>query len=102
MKVDVARFPSTGTSDDEPARAFLQSRIGLWAFWIFALSFGFYLVNVLTWPFVREGRLADMLFETANVDHLIASLTFGVVALAARRLRLSIRALRVLDVATLL
>jgi hypothetical protein len=39
MKVDVARVLPTGATDVEPARAFLQDRIGLWAFWMFVLSF---------------------------------------------------------------
>ena len=42
MKVEVARVLPTGATDVEPARAFLQDRIGLWAFWVFVLSFGFY------------------------------------------------------------
>ena len=55
VKVEVARVLPTGASDDEPQRAFLQDRMGLWAFWVFVLSFGFYLTNMATAPFVRTG-----------------------------------------------
>jgi eukaryotic-like serine/threonine-protein kinase len=102
MKVDVVRRPPSGDSDDEPARAFLQSRISLWAFWIWVLSFGFYLTNLATWPFIRQGRLADMLLERANIDHLAAASSFGIVALLTHRRRLSIRTLRIVDVVALI
>jgi serine/threonine-protein kinase len=101
MKVDVARIVTTGDADEEPSRAFLQSRISLWTFWVFVLSFGFYLTNIATWPFLRDDRFTDMLLETANLDHLAVSLTFGAVCLVTRRWRLSMRVLRTLDVATL-
>ena len=38
----------TGATDVEPQRAFLQDRLGLWAFWVFILSFGFYVTNMVT------------------------------------------------------
>ena len=44
---------SPGTAITADAQVFLQERIGLWTFWVFALSFGFYLTNVISWPFVR-------------------------------------------------
>ena len=79
MKVEVARVLPTGATDVEPQRAFLQDRLGLWAFWVFVLSFGFYVVNMATFPFVRPGapRLVDILLQTGNLDHLAASLVFG-------------------------
>jgi eukaryotic-like serine/threonine-protein kinase len=94
----------TGGTDQADARAFLQDRIGLWAFWVFVLSFGFYLTNIVTFPFLRArpGRqLADVLFETGNLLHLSASLTFAAVWLVSRRTRLSVRTLRALDVGAL-
>lgn len=104
MRVDVARIVPTGATDLEPARAFLQDRIGLWAFWVFVLSFGFYLTNIATWPFLRmeSDRLADMLLQAGNLDHIAASLVFGSVWLITTRTRLSMPALRTLELATLI
>jgi serine/threonine-protein kinase len=95
-----------GSTDVESARAFLQDRIGLWAFWVFVLSFGFYLTNVSTWvllgPRFRAGLgLTEMLLQKGTLLHLAASLMFGAVWLATRHRRWSTRALRVLDVAAL-
>jgi Protein kinase domain len=103
MKVDVARVLPTGATDVEPARAFLQDRIGLWAFWVFVLSFGFYVTNIVTWTFMRHAsaRLADMMLQASSLDHLAASIVFGAVWVLTRRVRLSMRALRLLDLATL-
>src|SRR5262245_889531 len=103
MKVDVERVVPTGATDVEPARAFLQDRIGLWAHWVFILAFGFYLINLLTYPLIHGSfaGLADALLQMANIDHLAASLVFGGVWLLTRRVRLSMQSLRVLDVATL-
>jgi len=103
MKVDVARVPPTGATDVEPARASLQDRIGLWAFWVFVLSFGFYVTNIVTWTFMRHAsaRLADMMLQASSLDHLAASIVFGTVWALIRRVRLSMRALRLLDLATL-
>jgi eukaryotic-like serine/threonine-protein kinase len=104
VKVDVARVASSGATDLEPARAFLQDRIGLWAFWVFVLSFGFYVTNIVTWPFMRQAsaRFADTMLEAGSVDHLAASLVFGGVWVLSRRVRVSMQALRVLDVGTLI
>jgi eukaryotic-like serine/threonine-protein kinase len=104
MKVEVARVPTTGATDEEPARAFLQGRLALWAFWVFVLSFGFYLTNMATSPFVREvsDGLADAMMEAGNLDHLAASLVFGGVWLLTRRVRLSMVVLRRLELATLI
>ncbi len=104
MRVDVARVASSGTTDLEPARAFLQDRIGLWAFWVFVLSFGFYVTNIVTWPLIREtsARLADTMLQAGSLDHLAASLVFGGVWVLCRRVRVSMQALRVLDVGTLI
>lgn len=104
MKVDVARVFPTDATELEPARAFLQSRIALWAFWVFALSFGFFLTNVLTWPLVRleSFRMADALLEASTIDHLAASSVFGVVWLVTRQRRLSMSTLRTLEVGTLI
>ena len=87
VKVHVAPVLPTGPTDDEPQRAFLQDRLGLWAFWVFVLSFGFYLTNMATAPFVRPGapRLVDLMLQTGNVDHLSASLVFGGLWLLTRR-----------------
>ena len=103
VRVEVARVLPTGASDDEPQRAFLQDRLGLWAFWVFVLSFGFYLTNMATAPFVRPGapRLADLMLQTGNLDHLAASLVFGGLWVLTRRVPLSMRALRWLDISAL-
>jgi len=104
MKVDVERVLPSGATDVEPARAFLQDRIGLWAFWVFALSFGFYLLNIATFPLVRgpSPGLATTLLESANLDHLAASLVYGGLWLLSQRARLSMRTLRVLDLGALI
>ncbi len=103
-KIDVARVLPSGTTDVEPARAFLQDRIGLWAFWVFVLSFGFYLTNLVTAPFIRAvpPRVVDMMREPGSLDHLAASLVFGGTWVLTRRVRLSMPALRVLDLGALL
>jgi hypothetical protein len=104
MRVDVARAVSTGATDVEPARAFLQDRIKLWTFWVFVLSFGFYLANIVTWSFVlrRSPKLSGMLMEAGTLDHLAASLVFGGTYLICRRWRLSMEALRRLDMIALI
>ena len=94
----------SGATDHADARAFFQDRIALWAFWVFVLSFGFYLINLVTFPFVRAlpGReLGDVLFEAGNLLHVAASATFGAVWLVLRRMRFSVAALRAIDIATL-
>jgi eukaryotic-like serine/threonine-protein kinase len=103
VNVHVAPVLPTGPTDDEPQRAFLQDRLGLWAFWVFVLSFGFYLTNMATAPFVRPGapRLIDLMLQTGNLDHLAASLLFGGLWLLTRRVPLSIRVLRWLDISAL-
>ena len=97
MKLDVARATPTSATDGEPSRAFLQERIGLWAFWVFALSSGFYLTNLVTSPFVAAESAAarrHTSLEVGNLDHLAASLVFGGVWVLTRRARLSVSALR--------
>jgi eukaryotic-like serine/threonine-protein kinase len=103
MRIDVARVVSSGATDVEPARAFLQGRIGLWAFWVFVLSFGFYLTNLVTNPLIRRTSvdLADTMLQMGNIDHLAASLVFGGVWVLMRRVRLSLEALRILDLTAL-
>jgi len=103
VNVHVAPVLPTGPTDDEPQRAFLQDRLGLWAFWVFVLSFGFYLTNMATAPFVRPGapRLVDLMLQAGNLDHLAASLVFGGLWLLTRRVPLSIRVLRWLDISAL-
>lgn len=94
----------SGGSEHADARAFLQDRIALWAFWVFALSFGFYLTNLVTFPFLRAvpGRkLADVMFESGNLLHLAASITFAAVWLVSRRRRFSVAALRAIDIGAL-
>jgi eukaryotic-like serine/threonine-protein kinase len=102
-QLHVERIAPARSTDAEPARAFLQDRIGLWAFWVFVLSFGFYLTNIVTWPLVRpvSPGFMEMLLEPGTITHLITSLTFGGLWLVTRQAVLSMRALRVLDVATL-
>ena len=76
MKVEVARVVPTGATDIEPQRAFLQDRLRLWARWVFILSFGFYVVNMATAPFVRPSspQLVDFMLHTGNLDPRPASL----------------------------
>jgi len=90
-----------GGSDYEGSRALLQERVPLWTTWVFILSFGFYLVNLALWVLVMPDHLLDMVLDAGAMLHLIASLLFGVVSILTRRVRLSWRALRVLEVATL-
>lgn len=94
-------LPTVG-SDYEGTRALLQERIGLWAFWVFILSFGFYVANLATWPFTMPLSVAEMLFAPGPMFHLAASLLFGAVAVLARRAHFSYRALRALDAGTLI
>jgi serine/threonine-protein kinase len=71
---------------------------------VFALSFAFYLINLATWPLIRgaSARFVDAILETGTLDHLAASLVFGGVWLLCRRARMSMRLLRLLDVASLI
>ena len=103
MKVQVAPVLPTGPTDDEPQRAFLQDRLALWAMWVFVLSFGFYVINMTTAPWVRPGapRLIDLMLHAGNLDHLAASLVFGGLWVLTRRITLSMRALRWLDFSAL-
>jgi len=103
MKVEVARTISSGSTHLELERAFLQDRIALWAFWVFVLSFGFYVINIVTWPLIRgaPARVADAMLEAGNLVHLAASLVFGGVWLLTRRVRVSTQTLRVLDLGAL-
>ena len=94
---------SSGTSESEGKRGTLQDRIGLWALWVGVLSSAFYVMNVVTWPFARlEGTtLAGVLLHTGPLIHLAASLLFLAVWALTRRVRLSLRALRTLELVTL-
>lgn len=98
-------FPS-GTTDVEAARAFLQDRLRLWAFWVFVLSSGFYLTNLVMWaslgPSFRKGlSVWDLALQPGPMVHVAASLFYGVVWLMTRRLRLSYQALHRLDATAL-
>jgi serine/threonine protein kinase len=103
VRVDVARAVPSGATDVEPARAFVQDRIKLWAFWVFVLSFGFYLANIATWFFVLRlsSNISGMLLQAGTLDHLAASLVFGGTWVICRRWRLSMEALRRLELLTL-
>jgi eukaryotic-like serine/threonine-protein kinase len=102
--IDGARTPPAGSAESEPARAFLQDRIVLWAAWVFVLSFGFYVTNIASWPLVRRGPgdVGDAMLQAGNLDHLAATIVFGGVALFARRVQLSMPTLRALDLVTLI
>ena len=94
----------SGSSDQADARAFLQDRMQMWAFWVFVLSFGFYVTNIVTFPFLRstpDRRLTDALRQAGNLLHLSASLTFAATWLVTRKARLSITALRALEIGTM-
>jgi serine/threonine-protein kinase len=99
-------LPSAPT-DTAGARAFLQDRIALWALWVFLLSFGFYVVNMVTWPLLRnpaavQRTTLDVVLQPGNLFHLSASLTFAVTWAVARYTRLSMTGLRLLDLGALL
>jgi serine/threonine-protein kinase len=104
MKLHVTRVSPPASTDAEPARAFLQDRLALWASWVFLLSSAFYAVNMVTWPLVGRGPggIAEAIRHPGNLYHLAGSVTFGVVAMLARGTRLSMPALRLLEMATLL
>ena len=104
MKIDVALAAASGGSDVEDARAFLQERISLWTFWVFVLSFAFYVTNLVTAPFVdRMARpFVDRVLHVANLDHLAASLVFAGVWLLTRQVRLSLPTLRAVELSTLI
>jgi predicted Ser/Thr protein kinase len=93
----------TGGSDHADARAFLQDRIALWALWVCILSSGFYLANIVSWPFIGDQMtFSHVVSERGPVLHLAASLTFGIVWLVTRRTRLTVHALRLLEAGTLI
>ena len=106
-RLDPGRMPSTGptgASDAEPVRAFLQDRICLWTFSVFALSGAFYIINIATYPLMPHAAatLMHSLTRVSAIDHLLATLVFGAVWLLTRRGIWSMRALRMLDIATLI
>jgi serine/threonine-protein kinase len=92
------QIPSA-SPDTAGSRAFLQERIALWAHWVFILSGGFFVVNLVTWPFLRVGSrsLVDTLLQPGNLFHIAASLAFCVDWLIARHARLSLAALRAFE-----
>ena len=104
MKIDVALAAASGASDVEDARAFLQDRVSLWAFWVFVLSFGFYVTNVVTAPLVRRTApdFVDTALHAANLDHLAASFLFATLWLLTRQLRFTLNTLRVLELSSLI
>jgi hypothetical protein len=104
MKSHVAVAMPPASPDTAGAREFLQERIALWSLWVFVLSGGFLVVNVLTWPLVRSasGSFADTMLHRANLFHLAASLAFAVDWQIARHARPSLRGLRVLDAVALI
>ena len=104
MKFEVARALGSEPTEVEPQRAFLQDRLGLWGASVFILSFGFYVTNVVTAPFVRPSapRLVEFMLYTGNLDHLAASLVFGGLWLLTRSRTLSTQTLRWLDLGALI
>jgi predicted Ser/Thr protein kinase len=93
----------SGGSEVEGTREILRERIGLWALCVCLLSSTFYLVNVIAWPvhIAPAISVVQMLGHPGAMLHAAASLFFGLVWLLTRRARLSIAALRALDIATL-
>jgi serine/threonine-protein kinase len=69
--------------------------------WVFILSFGFYLANLVNWLLTMSGHILDMVLTAGGMLHLVASLLFGAVSIVTRRIRLSWRTLRIVDVGTL-
>ena len=91
-----------GGSDYEGTRALLQERVALWTMWVFILSFGFYLANLVNWTFTMPGHILEMALTTGAILHLTASLLFGAVSIVTGRVRLSWRTLRILEAGSLL
>jgi serine/threonine-protein kinase len=109
VKVDtnsshVAVALSSAAEDTDGTRAVLQERVGLWTKWSCLLSSGFYLANLLTWPFTMpaDHSVSRMVVEAGPVLHFLASLLLGATWFVARHVRLSTRALHILDTATLI
>jgi hypothetical protein len=95
-----------GGTDSEAVRALLQDRIALWTFWVFVLSSGFYLLNVVSWVLLQPvfptlRRYVEMSLNAGNVFHLAASLLLGAIWRIARGVRLSLHTLRRLELVTL-
>ena len=81
----------------------LQERISLWARWVAVLSSGFYLVNLIAFPWSgMHVTLTHMLTERGSVLHLAASLTFAAVWLLTQRVQLTLRTLRAPDLGALI
>jgi serine/threonine-protein kinase len=86
----------SATTDTEEGRAFLQERLGLYAWWIFVLSGGFYLLNI--------GLSHDVRVQLGlpSLAHLGASLAMGAVWVASRTMTIGATSLRWLDSAGLI
>ncbi|MFN2444421.1 MAG: serine/threonine-protein kinase [Vicinamibacterales bacterium] len=85
----VAVAMPSGSGDLESARAFLQDRLRQSAFWVFILSFGFYLMNIATSSLISDAMVPghsvlQMQLEPGNLFHLAASLLFCALWLAMR------------------
>ena len=104
MKIDAARPRPHDPTSTEPARVFLQDRIQLWSFWVFVLSFGFYIANIVAWQFggAAGSRAVDFILQTSAIDHLAASLVFGSVYMVAGRMSFSTRVLRAAEATALI
>jgi serine/threonine-protein kinase len=88
----------TAASDSEATRGMLQERIALWALWVALLSTGFYLVDIVVWPFIGAPMtMLEMLGHQGVVLHAATSVFFFAVWMFARRVPLSLRSLRALD-----
>ena len=75
----VAIAMPSASPDTAGARQFLQERLALWALWVFVLSGGFFLVNVVTWPFLRSQSrtFTETMLHRGNLFHIATSLTFA-------------------------
>ena len=104
VKEYVAIALPTAGSEAEPARAFLQDRIGLWALWVFLLAGGFYVINIVTWPFAGDPgqSIVTMLVHPATTLHLAAVLTFGATSVLRRARPLPLATLRIIDLIVLI
>src|SRR5262245_7383434 len=94
----------SGSVDTDGARGILQERVGLWTKWACLLSSGFYLANIISWPFTMpQGHtVIGMLVLPGPMFHLAASLLLGIVWLVARRVPMSTRTLQLLDFGAML
>jgi eukaryotic-like serine/threonine-protein kinase len=89
--------PQPVRTDREERRIFLQQRLGVFGLWMFALSFGFYALNITSETILNAGFDWTAPVRPPYGLHLIAAALCGSLWLVARRPPLSLRALQSFD-----